>query len=384
MIRPAERTKSLGASVFTEMARHKEKAVSKGIDMIDLSVGSPDLPPPAGVRSILAEEVEKEHNYGYALQGLSAFNDAASSYCRDRFDVSIHSHEVLQLLGSQDGLSHLALAYLNPEDYIIVPDPGYPIYSACADLAGAYTYSVPLNEENQFMPDITTVPVSILERAKILIMNYPGNPASARATKDYFEKVIQLALKHSILIVHDFAYAELDFTENKPLSIFHINQAKETAIEFHSLSKSFNMAGSRIGFVTGKKELLEPLANIKSNIDYGVFHPIQKAAIHALLYEQPFLHSQKQTFRHRRDVFCGALHELGWNVTVPDGGMFVWAKLPSSFTSMAFALKALEAGVVITPGHAFGKAGEGYVRIALVQEENRLKEAAERLASIIL
>ncbi|RKD71045.1 LL-diaminopimelate aminotransferase [Sinobaca qinghaiensis] len=383
MIQPAERTKSLGASVFTEMARHKKKAASKGKDMIDLSVGSPDLPPPSGVRSILSEETLEKDNYGYALQGLEAFNEAASGYCSERFNISLDSSEVLQLLGSQDGLSHLALAYLNPEDYIIIPDPGYPIYSACADLAGAYTYPVSLNEENQFMPDITAVPSHVLERTKILIMNYPGNPASARATKDYFEKVVALALEHSILIVHDFAYAELDFTEDKPLSIFHIDGAKETALEFHSLSKSFNMAGARIGFVTGREDLLKPLADIKSNIDYGVFYPVQKAAIHALTYEQPFLSTQKQTFRNRRDVFCQSLHEKGWHVTIPDGGMFVWAKLPPSYTSMGFALKALEAGVVVTPGHAFGLEGEGYVRIALVQEEERLKEAANRLASII-
>ncbi|MDQ0300837.1 aspartate/methionine/tyrosine aminotransferase [Salibacterium salarium] len=383
MIQPSERMTSLSSSVFTEMAEKKQAKLNAGEDIIDLSIGSPDLPPPQSIRDIMAIDVNKENQYGYALQGTYEFQEAVAKYYKERFQINIKPEEVLQLMGSQDGLAHLALAYADPGDYIIAPDPSYPIYSACAALSGASLYNLPVNEENQFMPDFDHIPIEIAKKAKLLIMNYPGNPTAAIATKDYFQKAVAFALEHNILIVHDFAYAELIFSDEKPLSIFHIPDAKKTAVECNSLSKSFNMAGARIGYMIGFPSYLKPLADLKSNIDYGVFHPVQKASSYALKHELSFLEEHRQTYKKRRDTFVKKLHSLDWNVRMPDGGMFVWAQVPTPFTSLSFALKALEFGVVVTPGNAFGQGGEGYVRIALVQDEKTLKHAAERLSQCI-
>ncbi|RSL31620.1 LL-diaminopimelate aminotransferase [Salibacterium salarium] len=383
MIQPSERMTTLSSSVFAEMAEKKQAKLNAGENIIDLSIGSPDLPPPTFVRDIMAEGVKKEDQYGYALQGTAEFQQAVMHYYKERFHINIHTEEVLQLMGSQDGLAHLALAYADPGDYIIAPDPSYPIYTACASLSGASLYKLPVHEKNQFMPDFDHIPIEIAKKAKLLIMNYPGNPTAAVATKEYFQKAVAFALEHNILIVHDFAYAELIFSDDKPLSIFHVEDAKKTAVECNSLSKSFNMAGARIGYVVGFPSYLKPLADLKSNIDYGVFHPVQKAASYALTNELAFLEEHRQTYKRRRDTFVEKLRSLDWHVRMPDGGMFVWAKVPAPFTSLSFALEALEFGVVVTPGNAFGNGGEGYVRIALVQDETTLLEAAERLSRCI-
>ncbi|WP_158738410.1 LL-diaminopimelate aminotransferase [Alteribacillus sp. YIM 98480] len=383
MIQPAQRMNALSSSVFTELAEKKNKKIQAGENMIDLSIGSPDLPPPESVRSILSKEVRKEDQYGYSLKGTKEFQEAVVYYYNQQFDIALNPEEVLQLMGSQDGLAHLALAYLDPDDYIITPDPGYPIYSACASLADAQLYTVPVHEENHFMPDFEHIPIEIIKKAKMMILNYPGNPTAAMADLNYFKQAVSFGLEHNILIVHDFAYAELVFSNQNPLSIFHIPEAKKIAVEFNSLSKSFNMAGTRIGYLIGFPSYLKPLADIKSNIDYGVFQPVQKAAAYALTNELAYLKHHRSVYKKRRDVFISVLHEKGWKVRIPDGGMFIWAKVPAPYTSLSFSLEALEYGVVVTPGNAFGAGGEGYVRIALVQEEDLLKKAGERLAALI-
>ncbi|MFV8828142.1 LL-diaminopimelate aminotransferase [Alkalihalobacterium sp. APHAB7] len=383
MINPSRRLEHLTTSVFSEMAGRKREKLSQGIDMIDLSIGSPDQPPPQHVRKIFAEEVLRDHSYQYAINSTQAFNEAVVYFYKERYGVEIQPPSVLQLMGSQDGLAHIALAYLDEGDVIIVPDPGYPIYSACAHIAGAELYYVSLTEENQFMPDLDVIPDDIKERAKLMIANYPGNPTAALADKSDFEELIQFGMDHNILILHDFAYSELLFDGREPLSIFSIPGAEKTAIEFNSLSKSFNMAGARIGYVIGDPHFLQPLAVLKSHLDYGVFLPVQQAAVEALTGDFTFLEQHCQTYERRRNVFVQALQEIGWNVRQPDGGMFVWAKVPSHYSSMSFALAALDAGVVVTPGNAFGNSGEGYVRIALVQNEEKLKEAAHRIKAIL-
>ncbi|WP_096201666.1 LL-diaminopimelate aminotransferase [Bacillus sp. FJAT-45350] len=383
MIEPSSRLKNLATSVFSDLAEKKREKLEQGLDMIDLSIGSPDHAPPQFVRDCLAEEVKKASQYGYAISSTQEFKEAVCHYYRARYDVPLIPEEVLQLMGSQDGLAHIALAYLDKGDVIIAPDPGYPIYSACAHLAGAELYLLPLNEENNFMPNVDDIPEDIRRRAKIMITNYPGNPTAALANEDYFKKLIQFGLKNKVLILHDFAYSELIFDNNKPLSILHVEGAKEIAIEFNSLSKSFNMAGARIGYVVGSPTLLAPLAIVKSHVDYGVFQPIQKAASVALTSDYQFLEEHRNTYEARRNVFVNTLHEIGWNVRKPDGGMFVWGKIPEQFTSLDFSLRCIENGVIVTPGHAFGSVGEGYVRIALVQEEEKLIEAANRLKPLI-
>ncbi|WP_018923340.1 LL-diaminopimelate aminotransferase [Salsuginibacillus kocurii] len=383
MIQPSNRLHTLSSSVFSDMALKKREKMEAGHEMIDLSIGSPDLPPPKWVREKMAEQVLHPDAYRYTLSGTREFHQAVSHFYHSRYHTDIKEEEVLQLMGSQDGLAHVALAYLDPGDYIIVPDPGYPIYGALAELSGASLYTVPVTEEQDFMPDLYTIPREVLSRAKLLILNYPGNPTAALASKAYLEEAVQFALKHNLLLLHDFAYSELVFDGHEPLSIFSVPDAKKTAIEFNSLSKSFNLAGARIGYCVGFPSFLKPLASIKSHIDYGVFQPIQHAATHALLHGGDFLESHCKTYENRRNTFVQTLHKFGWNVRYPDGAMFVWAKVPERYDSMSFALAALDEGVVVTPGEAFGKEGEAYVRIALVQEEEQLIKAATRLKALI-
>lgn len=383
MIQPSRKLSKLATSVFSEFAARKQEKLAIGANIIDLSIGSPDMPPPDFVRQAMAEEVAKATEYGYTITASTQFKDAVCHYYLKRYNIAIKHEEVLQLIGSQDGLSHLALAYLDAGDILISPNPGYPIYHACADIAGAELYTVEMSEDNQFMPDLGAIPVEIKKRAKLMIVNYPGNPTSALATKEYFAELIEFGLKHEIIIVHDFAYSELIFDDIKPMSIFTIPEAKNIAIEFNSLSKSFNMAGARIGYLLGSPQFLKPLETLKSHLDYGVFSPIQKAASAALTSDYQFLEKQRGMYETRRNVFIKELHNMQWNVRKPDGGMFVWAKIPETYTSLEFSLAALEHGVVLTPGHAFGTAGEGYVRIALVQDEPSLIKAANRLQPLI-
>jgi LL-diaminopimelate aminotransferase len=383
MIKPSVKLEHLTTSVFSQLAEKKNKKVKLGYDMVDLSIGSPDLPPPAFIKERLAYDVMQNDQYGYPLTGTDEFKEAVSIYYKKRFGVDINTSEVLQLMGSQDGLSHLTLAYLDPGDIVIVPDPGYPIYSASVRIAGAELYTVPLNDQNDFMPNLELIPQDIRQKAKMMILSYPGNPVPSLAGQDYLEQVIEFGKENQILIVHDFAYSELIFDDQKPISILSIPGAKEIAVEFNSLSKSFNMAGCRIGYLVGRPELIEPLAVIKSHIDYGVFYPIQKAASLALTSDYSFLAEHRLTYQKRRDAFVNHLHNHGWNVRLPQGGMFVWAKLPEGWTSLEFAMAAIEVGVIVTPGQAFGDEGEGYVRIALVHDEARLIEAADRLKSLI-
>jgi LL-diaminopimelate aminotransferase len=384
MIKPSVKLEHLTTSVFSQLAEKKNEKLKLGFDMIDLSIGSPDLPPPSFVKENLAHYVMQDDQYGYPLTGTEEFKEAVPVYYKRRFGVDIHSSEVLQLMGSQDGLSHLALAYLDPGDVVIVPDPGYPIYSASVRIAGAELYTVPLNDENDFKADLEAIPQDICQKAKMMILSYPGNPVPSLAGEDYFEQVIEFGKRNQILIVHDFAYSELIFDDHKPVSILSIPGAKETAVEFNSLSKSFNMAGCRIGYLVGRPELIKPLAVIKSHIDYGVFYPIQKAASLALTSDYAFLDEHRLTYQKRRDAFVNHLHQHGWNVRLPQGGMFVWAKLPDGWTSLDFSMAAIEEGVIVTPGQAFGQEGEGYVRIALIHGEERLIEAADRLKSLII
>lgn len=383
MIQPAKKMEKLSTSVFSELAFKKKEMIERGQNMIDLSIGSPDMPPPPFIRDCLAEEMQKEENYGYALTSTDEFNHAVAYYYNHRYDVVMEPNEVLQLMGSQDGLAHIALAYLDKDDVIIAPNPGYPIYLACAHIAGAELYLVPVNEENHFQPRLEDIPEDIRRRAKLMICNYPGNPTAALASEEYFKSLIEFGLENNIIIMHDFAYSELIFDNKKPLSIFSVEGAKDTAIEFNSLSKSFNMAGARIGYLLGDPTLLKPLATLKSHVDYGVFLPIQKAASLALTSDYLFLDNHKRTYEQRRNRFVSELANIGWKVRKPDGGMFVWAKIPESYTSLQFSLAAIEAGVVVTPGHAFGSEGEGYVRIALVQEEDSLIAAANKLKLLL-
>ena len=382
MINYSKRIAPLSTGIFNQLLSFKEEQIKQGKDIIDLSIGSPDLTPPSFVIEELSRDVLNKELYGYAINSTLSFKEAVVSYYKRKFQVTIPCEDVLQLVGSQDGLAHLALAYLDPGDVVIVPDPGYPIYSASVHVAGGELYSLPLIEENNFLPSLEDIPEEICNKAKMLIVGYPGNPIPTVANESFFQKLIEFGKKNNILIIHDFAYCELLFDDRKPLSILSLPNARDIAIEFNSLSKSFNLAGSRIGYIVGNQHLLAPLALLKSHFDYGVFLPIQMAATKALNEGDAFLEAQRKVYQNRRNAFITELNNNGWQVKSPEGGMFVWAKIPPGYTSFEFTLAAIKHGVVVTPGDAFGPHGEGYVRVALVQNEERLIEAAKRLITI--
>ncbi|NYE05440.1 aspartate/methionine/tyrosine aminotransferase [Bacillus niacini] len=382
----SKKVQKLTASIFQEVADLKRQALNRGLDVIDLSVGSPDLPPPAFVVEELVKYASNTANYGYTLKGIPEFHEAVSFFYKQRYAVDIDPEkEVLQLMGSQDGLAHLATAIINPGDYVLVPDPGYPIYEASVTIAGGVLYPVALLAENNFLPILDDIPLHILENTKMMILSYPGNPVTALADRCFFEKVIDFAKRHNILVVHDFAYSELIYDNHPQISFMSVPGAKEVGIEFNSLSKTFNLAGCRIGYVVGNEQALNILGTFKSQIDYGVFYPIQKAAVAALASDYTLLKEQVEEYEFRRDTLMAGLEKSGWQVAKSPATMFLWAKIPDGWTSRQFAFALINhAGVAVIPGDAFGKQGEGYVRIALVQPAERLSEAAARIHEFLV
>ncbi|WNR43584.1 aminotransferase class I/II-fold pyridoxal phosphate-dependent enzyme [Paenibacillus roseipurpureus] len=378
----SRRLQQLGSAIFSEVAEWKREVMNQGVDVIDLGIGSPDLPPSSRILAAITEAVQNPANYGYPTsEGSLAFREAVAKWYQYRFGVELNPEtEILTLMGSQDGLAHLALSLCDPGDVAIVPDPGYPIYSASLVLAGVEPYLLPLRAENQFLPRLQDIPDDVAAKAKFILLNYPSNPLSAVADRAFFEHLIAYAKKHELLIVHDLAYSEMAFDGYKPMSILEIEGAKEVAVEFHSLSKSFNMAGCRIAFLTGHADAVKALKTLKSNIDYGVFGAVQAAGIAALEEDMENDHSVSGIYEERRNAFISALHEAGWVITPPKATMFIWAPIPAGWTSRQISREMLfQTGVVVIPGDAFGAEGEGFVRIALVQEKARLVEAARRI-----
>jgi LL-diaminopimelate aminotransferase len=384
----SDRLNRLGSAIFSEVAEWKQEAKSKGLDLIDLGIGSPDGPPTARVMQALQEGVLNPASYGYpSSEGSPGFRQAVADWYSFRFGVELDpDKEVVALMGSQDGLSHLAMAVTNPGDTAIVPDPGYPIYSASLVLAGVEAYPVPLLEANGFLPDLDAIPEHVLETSSFMLLNYPSNPVSAVTDLSFFRKLVYLGFKHNLLLVHDIAYSELAFDGFRPPSILQIPDAKHVAVEFHSLSKSFNMAGCRIAFMVGNEDAVAALKTLKSNIDYGVFQAVQEAGIAAMREDMEFRTGERnaRVYQQRRDLVVDGLKELGWSIPKPKATMFLWAPVPGGGTSREFARRlAAETGVIVIPGDAFGAYGEGYVRIALVQEEVRLLEAVARIGRFI-
>lgn len=385
MMKLARRMEALAPGIFTEMARAKAKKEATGVKVIDLSVGSPDLPPAPHIIEALRKGVENPCNYTYPLAGKLELHRALANWYKQRFNVDLDpATEVLTLMGSQDGLAHVAMAYINPGDIALVPDPGYPIYAASILLAEGELYPLPLLEKNGFLPDFSLIPPEVAKRARMMTINYPNNPVAASANAEFFAEVVAFAKTYDIVVCHDVAYAELAFDGYKPMSFLEVPGAKEVGIEFYSLSKTYNMAGCRIGFAVGNAEVLQALGRIKSNIDYGVFAAVQEAGIAALTGDQTCVRQTAAAYQRRRDILVEGLGKLGWQVPKPQASMFIWAPLPGNYrSSMDFCLEFLDkTGVLIVPGVAFGAQGEGYVRIALVQKEEALQEAVERIASL--
>lgn len=385
-IQRSDRLNHMGSAIFAEVAVWKQEAMARGHELIDLGIGSPDQPPSLAVRRALSEAVLSEDAYGYpSSEGSDAFRRAVVKWYKHRFGVQLDPvSEVVTLMGSQDGLAHLPAALCNPGDVAMIPDPGYPIYTAGLAMAGVEPYYVPLREANGYLPDLESIPLDICSKARYLLLNYPSNPLSAVADLDFFERLIQFARQHELLIVHDLAYSEMAFDGYRPPSILEVPGSKDVAIEFHSLSKMLNMAGCRIAFAVGCADAVRALRDLKANIDYGVFLPVQQAGIVAL--EENIRHADAvaSLYQARRDKFVAALRIAGWSVDSPRATMFIWARIPQGWTSRQISREiCVGTGVVVIPGDAFGKEGEGFVRIAMVQKEAKLVEAAARIGRFL-
>lgn len=382
MIQQAERMQSITSAIFSQVDELRKQEIAKGNDVITLSIGSPDLPPAKHVIEAIREAADNPSHYGYTFtKGIDEFTGAVADWYKDRFAVNLDPKtQVHSLIGSQEGLSHISLCLVNPGDVVLIPDPGYPIYSAGPLMAGAELYYMPLKAENQYLPDLADIPEDILKRAKLMILNYPNNPLAAIAPKSFFEEVVRYAKQYSFVVCHDFAYSELAFDGYRPDSFLTVDGAIDVGVEFHSASKSYNMAGCRVGFMVGNAEVIGLLGRLKSNFDYGIFYPLQKGAVAAITGDQSSVIETAAIYQKRRDIIVNGFNELGWNLDFPKASMYVWIPTLHNQPSFDFTVDLLKnAGVAVIPGVAFGKYGEGYIRIALVQPEERLKEAMARI-----
>lgn len=382
MLEQALRMQGLTSAIFSQVDEMRRAELAKGKDVITLSIGSPDLAPAPHIIQALNNAAADLGSYGYTLsKGLSEFSDAVASWYGKKFGVLLDPEkEIHSLIGSQEGLAHISLCLVNPNDVVLIPDPGYPIYSAGPLMAGAQLYHMPLTSDNDFLPDLEAIPEAILRRTKIMILNYPNNPLAAVAPREFFIKVIEYAKRYSFIVCHDFAYSDLVFDGYQPDSFLSIPGAKDIAVEFNSLSKTYNMAGCRVGYIVGNSNVIELLGRLKSNFDYGIFNPIQKAAIAALTGPQQCVADTAITYQRRRDIIVEGLNSFGWHVEKPKASMYVWAPVPTKQSSVEFAADLLRhTGVAVIPGVAFGHFGEGFVRFALVQPEPRLEEAVVRM-----
>ena len=379
------RIKALPPYLFAELDRKKEEVRARGVDIIDLGVGDPDRPTPKHIVARMKRETAVPANHQYpSYEGLLSFRSAAANWYRRRFGVSLDpSSEVVTLIGSKEGIAHFPLAFVNPGDGVLVPDPGYPVYHIATMFAGGRSHFMPLLRENGFLPDLDRVPRPVLAKAKILFLNYPNNPTSAVADRKFYRKVLGFAEEHDLIVAHDVAYTEIYFDAKKPLSILEFPGAKKRCIEFHSLSKTYNMTGWRIGFAVGNPELVAGIGKVKTNVDSGVFQAVQGAGIEALTSGDEITDAIRRTYRERRDILVPGLRALGLDPVEPRATFYVWIPVPKGYTSASFCSHLLEeAGIVTTPGNGFGKSGEGYIRIALTKEKGRIREALSRMQKV--
>jgi LL-diaminopimelate aminotransferase len=382
----ADRVKNLPPYLFAAIDMMKQEAVKKGVDLIDLSIGDPDIPTPGHIVQRMKKAIEKPAHHRYpSYEGMLSFKQAVADWYKKRFNVKLDPKtEVLTLIGSKEGIGHVPLAFINPGDAVLVPSPGYPVYPVATLFAGGISHIMPLLEKNSYLPDLDAVPRSVLKKSKLMFVNYPNNPTSAVAGRDFYKDVIDFAAKNNIIVCHDAAYSEIYYDNRKPLSFLQIPGAKDVGIEFHSLSKTYNMTGWRIGFAVGNANVLLGLGKIKTNLDSGVFQAIQEASIEALNTKEPVLENIRDIYQERRDVLYNGLKALGFELKKPMATFYLWTKVPKGFTSSGFVTHLLEnTGVLGTPGNGFGAPGEGYIRFALTVSAKRMKEAVERIGRII-
>ncbi len=377
------RLKRLPTYVFAELDDMKEQARARGANLIDLGMGNPDLPTPPAIVEAIRAGVANPKNHGYPLfKGKLEFRQAVAHWMRARYGVEIDpTTEVQALIGSKEGLAHLTFAYIDEGDISIVPAPYYPVHGRATVLAGGKPYFLPLTVENNFLPDLDSIPADVAQKAKLFFVNYPNNPTTAIADLAFYEKLVAFCKKHQIVLVSDLAYGEICYEGYRPPSIFNVPRAKDIAVEFHSFSKTFNMAGWRVGFAVGNKDIVKNLYSLKTNLDYGVSSAIQDGAAYALTHGEEFLPEIIQTYQERRDVVVEGFRELGWPVEKTHATLYVWLPIPKSFENSKAWCKYLmdTTDVVITPGIAFGDAGDRYFRVSLVSPKETLQEALDRL-----
>ena len=378
----AKRMNNFGEGVFARLAAMKLEKISAGEDVIDLSIGAPNIPPPAHVMKVLAEEALKPENYVYAITDTRELRNTAADWYRRRYGVEIDpATEVCSLWGSQEGLSHIALTVIDDGDLTLVPDPCYPIFADGAKLAGSKIFYMPQLRENDYIIQLEKIPADVAARAKFMIVSYPNNPTTAVAPADFYERLIHFAKRNDIIVLHDNAYSELIFDGSQGFSFLSFKGAKDVGVEFNSLSKTYGFAGARVGFCLGNRDVVKHIKLLKSNIDYGIFLPIQKAAVAALRSPKEIIDKTRAAYIERRDALVDGLNAAGWSMDKPRATMFVWAPVPKNFGSSEEFVKTLleKFNVLVTPGNAFGPNGEGFVRMALVQTVDTLKKVSARI-----
>lgn len=382
---PSKKMTLYKPAIFSELKRFATKQQQEnGMEIIDLSLGSPDMPPHEILREHLSKLSLLPSSYGYTLSASNQFKEAVARYYKRVNEVDLDPYtEVIQTIGSQEGLVHLPVAFCDPGDIVLTTNPSYVAYDAGIKLAGATSYYIPLDAQRGFVPNLNAIPEEIAKKAKLLIINMPGNPVPATPSLEYFSEVVNFAKKFNIIVLHDAAYSEFYFTGERPITFLAAPGAKEVGMEINSLSKSFSLAGTRVAYIVGNAEMIKVFAQLKSNLDFGIFDPIQSTAALALDHAEEITEDLRFTFSERHRVLTKGLVDLGWDVAPSTGGMFVWAKYPYEIDSVTFAYKAIEqVGVIMVPGTEFGTEGEGYVRLALVQPVELLEKALKKLRSI--
>jgi LL-diaminopimelate aminotransferase len=381
-MRKSKRLEKIPPYLFVKIEEKKEELQKKGADIIDFGIGDPDLPTPPHIFKKMHEVLESKEAANYPTsKGELSFRKAVADWYKKSFNVDLEPNtEVCTLIGSKEGIGHIFLAFVDSNDIVLVPDPAYPVYKIGTMLAGGDPYFLPLTAENKFIPDLDSIPKNILKKAKLLFINYPNNPTGAVAEKDFFEKCVKFAKDNNLLLVSDLAYSEMGYDGYKPSSVLEVPGAKEVTIEFHSLSKTYNMTGWRIGMAVGSKEAVQALATIKSNIDSGAFKAIQFAGIKALSGPQDCVEKNNKVFEERRNVLYDGLASLGWKFDKPKATFYMWVPVPEGETSSSFTEKLLEkVGILVVPGSGYGPSGEGYVRFAITLPKERIAEAIARL-----
>jgi LL-diaminopimelate aminotransferase len=380
----AQRIKELPPYLFAHIDALKAAERAKGVDLIDLGIGDPDLPTPPHIVAALAKAgADPSHHRYPSYVGMLSMRQAAAAFYQKRFGVKLDpASEVVSLIGSKEGIAHFPVAFVDPGDVVLVPDPGYPVYATGTKFCGGEVHLMPLRRDRGFLPDLKAIPREIAQRAKIMWVNYPNNPTAALAPSGFYEEVVAFAKEHSIIVASDLAYSEIYFGE-PPRSFLATPGAMDVGIEFCSLSKTYNMTGWRVGFAAGHKDLVGGLGKVKTNVDSGVFEAVQEAAIAALSGDQGCVAELRSIYKERRDVMCGGLAKAGFDVIVPEATFYCLVAVPRGFTSAEFASKLLtEAGVVATPATGFGAQGEGYVRLTICADKARLSEAVARLSKV--